>query len=249
MLRRLVMVTPDRIERVGMREFVDVDGEATPLLRLEQVLPVSAAGETNPLFLLLPKNLPRPLAIVATSIIDTESLPAELNRAAFQADGVVGSTMLRGRLTLLLDFSRLAERADSAGPPALTAGPDAGSGFWRSTTRSFFANWCAGISRRPATPWPRRPTERRPSANWMRPLRSGRVGHRNARHGWLGLGPRHPPASGRRRLAPACPDDAQQRRRPGPRQTCGFDGYEVKLDRQQFLTTVGELLSKPRVQP
>ena len=56
-----------------------VDGEATPLLRLDQVLPVSAGAEANPLFLLLPKNSRRPLAIVATAIIDTEALPAELN--------------------------------------------------------------------------------------------------------------------------------------------------------------------------
>ena len=60
MIRRLVMVDRDRIERVGPREFVTVDGVSTPLLRLDQVLPVSAAVETNPLFLLLPKNLARP---------------------------------------------------------------------------------------------------------------------------------------------------------------------------------------------
>jgi chemotaxis signal transduction protein len=56
MIRRLVMVDPQRIERIGSREFLLVDGETTPLLRLDQVLPVSAAAPVHPLFLLLPKN-------------------------------------------------------------------------------------------------------------------------------------------------------------------------------------------------
>ena len=79
MIRRLVMIDPQRIERVGTREFMVVDGDTTPLLRLDQVLPVSAGIEANPLFLLLPKNIGRPLGFLATSIIDTETLPAEIS--------------------------------------------------------------------------------------------------------------------------------------------------------------------------
>ena len=84
MIRRLVMVDPRRIERVGTREFVTVDGVSTPLLRLDQVLPVSASVEADPLFLLLPKNLTRPRGLLATSIIDTDVIPAELGRDAIQ---------------------------------------------------------------------------------------------------------------------------------------------------------------------
>jgi two-component system chemotaxis sensor kinase CheA len=37
MIRRLVMIDPHRIERVGPQELMVVDGETTPLLRLDQV--------------------------------------------------------------------------------------------------------------------------------------------------------------------------------------------------------------------
>ena len=122
MIRRLVMIDRDRIERVGPREFVLVDGVSTPLLRLDRVLPVSAGVDANPLFLLLPKNLARPLGLLVTSIIDTDTLPAECSRAAIQADGVVGSTILRDHMTLLLDIGRLAELGDpTAQAPASMA--------------------------------------------------------------------------------------------------------------------------------
>src|SRR5208337_3498820 len=100
MLRRLVMVERDRIERVGGRAFITLDGVSMPILHLDEFLPVSPAAETGLLFLLLPKNLPRPLALLATSIIDTEPLPANFACEAFQAAGVVGTAVIRGRMTL-----------------------------------------------------------------------------------------------------------------------------------------------------
>ena len=111
------MIDPQRIERVGSREFIVVDGASTPLLRLDQVLPVSAGVEANPLFLLLPKNIGRPLGLLATAIIDTEALPAGITRTTFQAGGVVGSVILRGCVTLLLGLCRLSELGNPARPP------------------------------------------------------------------------------------------------------------------------------------
>ena len=60
MIRRLVMIAPEQIERVGGREFIQVDGVSTPLVRLDRVLPVSAGVDANPLFLLLPKKARAP---------------------------------------------------------------------------------------------------------------------------------------------------------------------------------------------
>ena len=142
-------------------------------LRLDRVLPVSAGVDANPLFLLLPKNLARPLGVLVTSIIDTETLPAECSRDAIQADGIVGSAILRDHMTLLLDICRLAELGDPAGSrlrrrrlPA-----EERNAFWRSTTPSSSASWYAGTWRSKVTTWSRRPTGPRHSANWM-PARS-----------------------------------------------------------------------------
>jgi two-component system chemotaxis sensor kinase CheA len=219
-------------------------------LRLEQALPVSAAGEATPLFLLLPKNLSSPLAIVATSIIDTESLPAELNRATFQADGVVGSAMLRGRLTLLLDFSGLAERANSAGParPAPPSGRRQrilavdDTEFFRELVRGYLET--AGYAVATAAN----------GTEALRELDAGRFDlvvsdiEMPVMDGWaLARAIRQRPEGAALPLLAltTLSSDADRARA----ETCGYDGYEVKLDRQQFLTTVDELLNQPRVQP
>ena len=168
MIRRLVMIDRDRIERVGQREFVLVDGISTPLLRLDHVLPVSAGVDANPLFLLLPNNLARPLGLLMTSIIDTETLPAECSRAAFQADGVIGSAILRGRMTLLLDVCRLADLgAPTAQIPAATTAPRKQKRILTVDDAEFFRELRAVTWRRKVTRWSRRPAEPRRSANWI----------------------------------------------------------------------------------
>ncbi len=244
MIRRLVMIDRNRIERVGQREFVTVDGVSTPLLRLDQVLPVSAGVDANPLFLLLPKNLARPLGLLITSIIDTETLPAEFSRVAFQAEGVVGSAILRGHLTLLLDVSRLADLGDparlvrSASPPRpqkkrVLAVDD--TEFFRELVRGYLETEGYEV------------VTAADGAEAIRELDAGKFDwvvsdiEMPVMDGWtLAQTIRQRPEGSRLPLLAltTLSSDADRTRA----QTCGFDGYEVKLDRQQFLKSVAGLL-------
>jgi two-component system, chemotaxis family, sensor kinase CheA len=246
MIRRLVMVDPARIERVGSREFLLVDGETTPLLRLDRVLPVSTAPPAHPLFLLLPKNIGRPLGLLATSIIDTDTLPAGITYDAWQADGVVGSAVLRGRMTLLLDLCRLAERSDPAEAP--TQADDArrrqsrilvvdDTEFFRELVRGYLEE--AGY-------------EAVSVADGNRALEALQGDtfdlvvsdiEMPVMDGWtLAKTIRQQAALADLPLLAltTLSSDADRDRA----RSCGFNGYEVKLDRQQFLRTVAELLGQ-----
>ncbi len=246
MIRRLVMVDPRHIERVGSREFLVVDGETTPLLRLEQVLPVSAASETNPMFLLLPKNIGRPLGILATAIIDTETLPAGITQAAFQADGVVGTAILRGCTTLLLDLCRLAELDAPARPmSSMASASRAGkrilavddTEFFRELVREYLASEGYDVTTATdgAAALQRLENERFDLVvtDIEMPVLDGwelaRAVRQNSDQAGLPL------------LALTTLSSDADRARA---KTLGFDGYEVKLDRQQFLQTVAELIRK-----
>ncbi|MCU0873473.1 MAG: chemotaxis protein CheW [Pirellulaceae bacterium] len=246
MIRRLVMIDLQRIERVGSREFIVVDGASTPLLRLDQVLPVSAGVEANPLFLLLPKNIGRPLGLLATAIIDTEALPTGITRTTFPADGVVGSAIIRGRMTLLLDLCRLAELGDPARSPRpagsaeprkqkILAVDDAE--FFRELVRGYLeAEGYEVVS----------------AANGAEALQNLEAGHFDlvvsdiempVMDGWaLARAIRERPGNAPLPLLAltTLSSDVDRARA----KACGFEGYEVKLDRQRFLETVANLIRK-----
>lgn len=109
-IRRIVMLSQDRIERVGDHEFVTVDGVATRILRMDKVTRASSlASDAALMSLILPKFVPHPIGILVSQIVDTESLSVDLQQYPDQDHGILGSAVVRGRLTLFLDIRRLSE--------------------------------------------------------------------------------------------------------------------------------------------
>jgi two-component system chemotaxis sensor kinase CheA len=244
MLRRLVMVERDRIERVGPREFITLDGVSMPILHLDQFLPVSPAAETGLLFLLLPKNLPRPLALLATSIIDTEPLPANFACEAFQAGGVVGTAVVRGRMTLFLDLHLL---ADLANPAQLSQSANSSANskgrillvedtqFFRELIQGYLegAGYEVATAVNGAEALQQLESEKFDLvvSDIEMPVMDGWALAQSIRH--------HPIHSGLPLLALTTLNTAASRSRA---KDCGFDGYQVKLDQVELLTTVAALL-------
>jgi len=244
MLRRLVMVERDRIEHVGASEFIAIDGVSIPILRLDRFLPVSPAAETGLLFLLIPKNLPRPLALLATSIIDTEPLPTNFDSESFQAEGVVGTAVVRGRMTLFLDMHRLADLANLPRPSQPTkSSANSQRRILLVEDTQFFRELIQGYLESADY-------QVRTAANGAEALQQLESATFNlvvsdiempVMDGWALAQAirRNPIYSELPLLALTSLNSAESRDRA---KQCGFDGYQVKLDRIEFLTTVAELL-------
>ncbi len=116
-IRRVEMITPSRIERVGDREYVTVDGVSTRVLRLDHVINASSLKSDPPLMsLILPKFVQQPMGILVSRIVDTESLALDLQAHADEGLGILGSTTVRDRLTLFLEMHYLSERLFGAVP-------------------------------------------------------------------------------------------------------------------------------------
>jgi two-component system chemotaxis sensor kinase CheA len=77
-VRRVELLEMSRIEQVGDREFVTIDGQSTRIVRLDGVMNVSTCDAASTMFLILPKFVSEPMGILAHRIIDTESLAIEL---------------------------------------------------------------------------------------------------------------------------------------------------------------------------
>lgn len=110
-IRRVEMISEDRIERVGDQEYVTVDGVSTRILRLNHLVdaapPEQDAGSMP---LILPKFVPQSMGILVSRIVDTESLAIDLQQQPDQDPCVLGSAIIRDRLTQFLDIHRLSEK-------------------------------------------------------------------------------------------------------------------------------------------
>ncbi len=108
---RIERVAQDQIEHFGGHEYVTINGVSTRVLRLNTVIHASALeSDTTLMSLILPKFVSQPMGILVSRIVDTESLALDLQQHSDQDPAVVGSAIVRGRLTLFLDMHRLSEK-------------------------------------------------------------------------------------------------------------------------------------------
>lgn len=121
-VRRVVAIQSDRIQRVGDREMVNIDGSSINLMRPDRLLKLSPCSVRDAFYVIIPRHNGTPVALLASEIVDTPTLPLKLDTQAFKVDGVLGSMLIQEQVTLFLDFDRLLEIWQSRnGHPKLPA--------------------------------------------------------------------------------------------------------------------------------
>jgi two-component system chemotaxis sensor kinase CheA len=114
-IRRIESIDVNRIECVGDHEFVTLEGVATRIVRLDKILQVSPCPQQPTMYLILPKFVPEPIGILISRIVDTDSLSFDLQQATVPDPGVLGTALVRGRLSLFLDVQYIRERVFGTG--------------------------------------------------------------------------------------------------------------------------------------
>jgi two-component system chemotaxis sensor kinase CheA len=109
-IRRVESLDRRRIEYIGDHEYVTIDGVATRILRLDRVIAVSPCEPHRSTHLVLPKFTREPTGIVISRIVDSESLAVDLQAAPATEPGILGTAVVRDRLTLFLDSHYLVEK-------------------------------------------------------------------------------------------------------------------------------------------
>lgn len=112
LIRRIERIDTRSIENIAEKKYVTIDGTPTLILYLDEILNVSKYSETPQPFLLLPKYIKRPFGILMSTIVDIAEAPMQLNVNSYMADGLLGTAIVRGQMTLFLDIYRLIELAE-----------------------------------------------------------------------------------------------------------------------------------------
>lgn len=108
LLKRVDRVLPGQVERIGDRRVARLDTGNLSMIFPDEAMPVGSP-DTLPgeLFLLTPREGVQGKALVATSILDTTMIPLALKSPPFEHPGILGSTRLGDRLTLVVHPGKL----------------------------------------------------------------------------------------------------------------------------------------------
>ena len=118
-IRRIESFDPGRIEYIGDQEYVVIDGVATRILRLDRIIKVGPCEPQRATHLVLPKFAREPTGILISRIVDSESMAVELQAAPKKEPGILGTAVVRDRLTLFLDAHCLVEQLLGVAHPAV----------------------------------------------------------------------------------------------------------------------------------
>ncbi|WP_413451416.1 chemotaxis protein CheA [Georgenia phoenicis] len=103
---RLERMPADRLERVGSREVVQYRGDLLPVARLDRVLGAMSYEEPEELLVIVLTSGGVTVAVVVGEIVDIVTDDPG-NRSGLEDTGLTGSTVIKERVTELLDVSEL----------------------------------------------------------------------------------------------------------------------------------------------
>jgi two-component system chemotaxis sensor kinase CheA len=109
-VRRIESISMDQVEQVGNQSFITIEGVATRIVHLDKYLNVSGCELTSNMHLLLPKFVAEPMGILVSRIVDTDTLAIDLQEASVEDPGILGTAIVRGKLSLFIDTQFLREK-------------------------------------------------------------------------------------------------------------------------------------------
>jgi two-component system chemotaxis sensor kinase CheA len=250
LIRRIESISMSDVELIDEREFITIDGTSTRVLRLDHALTVSPVVEREEMFLILPRHK-RPVGLLISDIIDIEETSAQLNVESYMEDGLLGTNIIRDSMTLFIDIYRLVEIIEPEWFADQRMGLLGTGGLPPETAKQILLLEDDSFFRRLIREYLEADGYKVTTAE------DGRIGldrldetefdlivsdlEMPVMDGWDFL--KHVRQGAHQQDVPAMAltslDTDKDRKRA---MECGFDHYEVKLDRERFLTTVTELL-------
>ncbi|HWR40896.1 MAG TPA: chemotaxis protein CheW [Patescibacteria group bacterium] len=113
LISRVEEIKPEQIEQIGEQEYLQFRGDLLRLVRLENYLPVSALDITErKYYIIIPKSTKLVSGILARVLSDTVLTDVELLTERTRVNGILGTMVLNGRITMLLNLFELMEMAD-----------------------------------------------------------------------------------------------------------------------------------------
>ncbi len=112
MVTRVEKIESSRLEKIGEKEFIQFDGESLRVIRPEDYFPVTKGpADAEHYYVIIPRLVKYPMGLLIENIIDTQEADILFDRDNLQAKGIMGTAILSGQITLVINLFELFEMA------------------------------------------------------------------------------------------------------------------------------------------
>jgi len=112
-IRRIDTLDIKQIQYIAGKEYIEYRGEQMRLLRLENCLPVQKPNAYQAFAtIIIPHRTKMPIALLINKVIDTKNTVIKLENTAINTRGILGSMLLEGKITLMLDLHSILEAGE-----------------------------------------------------------------------------------------------------------------------------------------
>jgi len=113
LIQRVDTITLDQIQYVGDKEYIEYRGQQIRVLRLADYLPIQKPSyDADSFNIIIPKETRIPVAILIHKVQDTQTMKIDLSESSIHEKGIHGSTLINGKITLLLDLYTILEMGE-----------------------------------------------------------------------------------------------------------------------------------------
>ena len=118
LVSRIELIEADRLEFNGGKRAIQYRGGSLPILTLDQVAHVGAVSEQGSYFVIVFATNGKEIGLLVSQIVDVQEAGSDFDEITFRQPGVLGSSIMGGATTLLVD---LYEVVKIAAPEWITA--------------------------------------------------------------------------------------------------------------------------------
>ncbi len=112
LVNRLDKISASSIELVGGKEVVQYRGHSMQVIRLENYLPISPLPEQEDYHLIVFHMNGKDIAFVVSRIEDSLDMAIEVEEHTFKQEGILGSAIIKDKTTLFLDIYQIIQMHD-----------------------------------------------------------------------------------------------------------------------------------------
>ena len=111
LVARIERVRREQLQHLGGHQVLQYEHDTLPVLQLDRLLQVKPAPETRRLFAIIFRLRRREVGLLVPELCDVQEIPLEVDTESFVEPGVMGSVVVDGRTVRLLDLFELAQKA------------------------------------------------------------------------------------------------------------------------------------------